>query len=299
MNLLEYCLQGADCDSVMMFDEFGNCYLSSEFMCSSAILRELQRILFQDMYTEWSLLPADKYKEILDYEIIVDEYVKDYNTNVRRPYYRMRGKKVTEEQAFDIIRRVDNFFKFYIDAIQGHIDYIGSLNFDNWIFDKHHYPYQYGWVHVDGTIGCNAITQKYPNIDEFISEWFVKMMAFPYLDLVIAITDWDESPPYAKEALFDFNSPVKEWDYSDFLEHIDCGIWVHDKGLEIMGPKRTIKKYVEYAKLYEDKNKDRYLPDYYNDNGIVQADMRYLKKCIEAYGFNADEEISKIKGGFL
>lgn len=304
MNILEYCLQGVtDRDSAIMFDEAGNCYLSSEFIDSSDILREMHKVLFQDMeYAEWSLVTVDKYKEILEYEIIVDEDVKEYDTEVRRPYYRMRGTKVTEEQAFDIIRRADNFFRFNINTIQEHIDYIGSLNFDNWIFDKHHHPYQYGWVHVDGTIGCNAITQKYPSIDEFISEWFIKMMAFPYLDLVIAITDWNELPPYVWEAICNsnhFNNPYKKENFPDFLEHIDCGIWVHDKVLEIMKPKRTVKKYVEYAKLYEDKTKERYLSHYYNDNGIIQADVRYLKKCIEAYGLNADEEFSKIKGRFL
>ena len=296
INILEYCLQGiTDRDSVMMFDEAGNCYVSSKFIGSSEILMGLQKIFFQDMeYTEWSLVTADRYKELLKYEIIVDEGVKEYDTYVRRPYYRMRGKKVTEEQAFDIIRRVDNFFQFYTDAIQEHIDYIGSLNFDNWIFDKHHYPYQYGWVHVDGTIGCNAITQKHPNIDEFISEWFAKMMAFPYLDLVIAITDWNELPPYAWETFLDSNYPYEKENFPDFLEYIDCGIWVHDKVLEIMEPRRTVKKYAEYVKLYDDKNKDMYLSHYYNDNGIVQADMGYLKKCIEAYGLNADEELGKL-----
>lgn len=42
----------------------------------------------------------------MEYEIIVDEEVKDYKAFARRPYYRMRGKQATEEQAFDIIRRV-------------------------------------------------------------------------------------------------------------------------------------------------------------------------------------------------
>ena len=62
-----------------------------------------------------------------------------------------------------------------------------------------------------------------------------------------------------------------------------------------MGPKRTVKKYSEYVKLYEDKNRDKYLSEYYQDNGIVQADENYLKRCIEAYGLNADEELRKIR----
>lgn len=300
IHIWEYCLQGVtDWNSAMTFDEAGNCYLSGSFAGSGLILRELRKMLFQDIGAvqdmEWLFISADRYKELLEYEIIVDEEVKDYKAFARRPYYRMRGKRVTEEQALDIIRRVDRFFGFKGDVTE-HMDYIGSLNFDNWIFDPNHYPSQYGWVHVDGTIGCNGITQKYPNIDELIAEWFEKMKAFPYLDLVIAITNWDESPPCVRDTSGDAKGQYRKKEFSDFLEDVECGIWVHDKVLEIMSPGRTVKTYVEYAKLYEDKNKEKYQPEYYNEHGIVQADLEYLKKCIEAYGLDADEELGKIKG---
>lgn len=119
------------------------------------------------------------------------------------------------------------------------------------------------------------------------------MMAFPYLDLVIAITDWDESPPSAASG-FTYKCNPYDRTIPTFEESIVCGIWVHDQVLEIMSPKRTVKKYAEYVKLYEGKNRDKYLPEYYQDNGIVQADENYLKRCIEAYGLNADEELRKI-----
>lgn len=296
MNIIEYCLlEVENRDSVIMFDEAGNCYLSNQFIWSNEIL---SNVISSDYGAEWVLITADKYSELVEYDIIVDEDIKDYQFYARRPYYRMRGKKVSEEQAFDIIRRVDSFFGFMVDAVSSSVDYINSINFNSWIFGDFHYPSQYGWVHVDGTIGCNGITQKYPDINEFISEWFSNMRAFPYLDLVIAITNWDELPPYAWESISIPSYPYKKEVFPDFLKNIDCGIWVHDKVLEIMRPKRTVKKYVEYVKMYENKNKAMYLSDYYNDNGIVQADLGYLKKCIEAYGLNADEELGKVRHGF-
>ncbi|WP_320936763.1 hypothetical protein [Enterocloster lavalensis] len=275
----------------MTFDEGGNCYLSNSFTWNS-ILREISRTFFLD-FTTWSLLTADQYQKLTAPEIIVDEEVREFKSFTRRPYYRMRGKKVTADQAFDIIRRVDNVFRSGTSAVQEHADYIGSMNFDSWIFDRHHYPRHYGWIHADGTVGCDAITQKYPDVDEFIAEWFIKMMAFPYLDLVIAITDWDESPPSAASG-FTYKYNPYDRTIPTFEESIVCGIWVHDQVLEIMSPKRTVKKYAEYVKLYEGKNRDKYLPEYYQDNGIVQADENYLKRCIEAYGLNADEELRKI-----
>lgn len=293
INIIEYCLQEvSDPDSVIMFDEAGNCYLSDQFIGSNQVLCNMEQI-FPPAFAEWLLVPADRYNKLLIPEIIVDENVKDFDSLVRRPYYRMRGKKVTAEQAFDIIRRVDNIFRL-TDAIQNHPDYIGSLNFDSWIFDRHHYPQHYGWIHADGTVGCDGITQKYPDIDEFIAEWFIKMMAFPYLDLVIAVTDWDETPPSASSG-FTYKCNPYDRTIPTFEESIVCGIWVHNPVLEIMGPKRTVKKYAEYVKLYEDKNRVKYLSEYYQDNGIVQADENYLKRCIEAYGLNADEELRKIR----
>lgn len=295
MNIMDYCLQGAaNRDSVIMVDEVGNCYLSSSFAASYNVLSGLYKFLYLDMdFAEWSLITADRYNKLLIPEIVVDENVKDFDSLVRRPYYRMRGKKVTAEQAFDIIRRVDNIFRL-TDAIQNHPDYIGSLNFDSWIFDRHHYPQHYGWIHADGTVGCDGITQKYPDIDEFIAEWFIKMMAFPYLDLVIAVTDWDETPPSSSGG-FTYKCNPYDRTIPTFEESIVCGIWVHNPVLEIMGPKRTVKKYAEYVKLYEDKNRDKYLSEYYQDSGIVQTDENYLKKCIEAYGLNADEELRKVR----
>lgn len=276
----------------MMFDEGGNCYLSNAFIWNN-ILCDIGRTFFLD-FTTWSFLTADQYQKLLTPEIIVDEEVREFKSFARRPYYRMRGKKVTVDQAFDIIRRVDNVFRFGTGTIREHADYIGSLNFDSWIFDRHHYPQHYGWIHADGTVGCDGITQKYPDIDEFIAEWFIKMMAFPYLDLVIAVTDWDETPPSASSG-FTYKCNPYDRTIPTFEESIVCGIWVHNPFLEIMGPKRTVKKYAEYVKLYEDKNRVKYLSEYYQDNGIVQADENYLKKCIEAYGLNADEELRKIR----
>ena len=43
-------------------------------------------------------------------KVIVDKEVEGFDSDVRRPHYRMRGKPVTPEQAFEIICRTDSFF---------------------------------------------------------------------------------------------------------------------------------------------------------------------------------------------
>ena len=200
----------------------------------------------------------------------------------------MRGKPVTREQAFELIRRTDNFFAG-INEIRYSGEFVGCDYFDNWLIHKNHYPRGYGWVHTDGTIGTNAITQKYPELYEFVLEWFQKLFKFPYLDLVIGITCWNELPNALWKDLSN-KAKCREMELSDeiFFSGVVLGIYIHDKTLEVLTPKKTIRKYKEYAKRYE-KNKEVYIPEYYQENGIVQVDLPYARRCIEAYGLNADE----------
>ena len=67
---------------------------------------------------------------------------------------------MTREQAFEIIRRTDTFFSWELHLKNK--DYLDSIHFNNWIILKNHYPAGYGWIHTDGTVGLNGITQTYP-----------------------------------------------------------------------------------------------------------------------------------------
>ena len=40
---------------------------------------------------------------------------------------------------------------------------------------KNHYPKGYGWIHADGTVGANAITQKWPTMIELVTEWILQV----------------------------------------------------------------------------------------------------------------------------
>lgn len=261
-------------------DEYGNTYLDSS--------REIEEIirgivkLDTDPTTGITtyLLPkevSEKYSEI---EIRIADEIKNGIEYVRRPYYRMRGVPVTHEQAFELIRRTDNFFR-EIDSIRKKDEFIGCINFDNWLIEKNHLPQGYGWIHVDGTVGTNSITQKYPTIDEFVVEWYQKLLAFPYLDLIIAVTAWNEGP--------DFDEVLSE---QEFDREIELGIYVHDKQLEILNSPETIAKYKEYDKCYGTPA-EKFEPNYYEKHKITQVDLPYLKRCIEAYGLDADRVLGK------
>lgn len=279
-------------------DEYGNAYFprlcdslrDSHYMYYLDCLKGLIQIDNDTFFLEKELY--DKYSE---YDIVVtaDEESIDSFGYVRRPYFRMRGKPITKEQAFDIIRRTDNLFDLEMKSIRSHEDFISSINFNNFLFMKNHYPDGFGWIHADGTVGINGITSKYPEVEEFIYELFIYLREFPYLDLFIAFTKWDEVPPDAYDDNFDIKPfELEEFD-DDFYDAIMFGIHVHDKSIKVINKRDARLKYKEYDRLYGSE-REKFCARYYMDNKINQVDKEYLKRCIESYGLNADEELSKV-----
>lgn len=276
---------------MLIFDEEGNLYVyySNEFMRESYDFMDL---FPEYMHTDFLFMEKEKYERLSKYEITISQDKDTDVSYVRRPYYRMRGKPVSKEQAFDIIRRTDNFLG-WIKEIEKHEDFVGNINFDNWLIHKNHYPRGYGWIHTDGKVGTNAITQKYPTIKEFVCEWLKYMIAFPYLDVVVALTWWNEVHPgnFMIEDDSNIDYEAEEYD-QDFYDAIVMGIYVHNHKLEILNKTDTVKKYKEYDSLYG-KEREKFKSDYYHKNHIEQVDLVYLKKCIESYGLDADEILSK------
>lgn len=292
MNALEYIFKGAE-KCIVYYDEAGNMYVEHAAALPNAVLNFIDYFTIPLGY-DMGLVEAGVCDMLRQYEVIGDD--TEYS-NTRRPYYRMRGRPVTQEQAFDIIRRTDHFVGG-ISEICKHDDFVGCLNFDNWILQKNHYPRGHGWIHTDGTVGANAITQTFPSVDEFIMEWLYKLIKFPYLDLVIAVTWWNEVSPATYD--YDWIDPFRrgrlwerpEYD-ADFYEAVVLGIHVHDKTVEILSAVEAVKVYRKYADLYG-KNWEMYVSEYYEKNGIEQADLGYLKRCIEAYGLDADAVLGKV-----
>lgn len=284
MTIFDYLKK--NCGVAIYTDEYGNTYMETkEWEYEKIISGALEISNKGDDAFVW-LIPEEVYEKHSEIEIVIagDESV-NLVRNVRRPYYRMRGVPVTREQAFDIIRRTDRFFD-YGSAVCNHKDYIGCMNFDNWLIQKNHYPTGYGWIHADGTIGTNATTQKYPTVREFIEEWYKLLYAFPYLDLIIAVTWWNEGP-WGDETVSE----------EEFCKEVAVGIYVHDRKLEILNPSDAIAKYKEYNKRYgtppEKFEREYYKRHKYERYKIEQAKPAYLRKCIEAYGLDADKMLKR------
>lgn len=237
-----------------------------------------------------------------DIEINIDEGMDTYDTNVRRPYYRLRGKPVTEEQAFEVIRRTDRIFSRSI-KLPADSDYIDGYHLHNWWFNRNHFPSDMGWIHRDGTLGGNGITDKYPNFKQLMFEVFGLINEFPYLDFVWVITEWNECPDEIREHLWDKDEAMerkhKFEEYDGFYEAIEIGLWVHDNTIDVLEPKRAAEKFKEYEEKYGVADPSYYSAYYNMRNNIVPCDLEYLKRCIEAYGLNAEEALKGVYKGVL
>ena len=267
-----------DVEENIWFDTDG-CYAGD----GTALMFLLERL------REW-LVPLEQWgqycllKEGTDflkgYEIIIDEGMEK-ESFTRRPYYRMRGKSVSREQAKELVRRTDRYSFELKDLVRDHPDYLGSLNFDNWLIDDCHYPKGYGWVHADGTIGADAITQRYPEFHELITEWLVNLMEFPYLDLMIAVTRFNEI------LLDEDGEEIAETDHvradKAFYSGIQAGICISGKRVEFLNGDHAAERYREYASRYENSNREQYLSIYYEKQGICQFTQEDIDEFVKSF----------------
>lgn len=257
--------------------------------------------------------------EVDGVRVIIDSEAKDWDSFARRPYYRIRGKSVSEEQALEVIRCCDSFFSWDL-RLQDHSDCISPVNFNMWWFASNHFPEKYGWIHPNGIVGVNAIMQKYPNTEELIEEWTEIARKFPFLDLVAAIFRWDEQCPERRQAEEDnfsayyrehkiteeeFDRRSEELEFTDFerddscrirprenfRNSIEAGVWLHGGIVEIMEKDRAYEKYIEYEKLYENPDPRIYMPEYYSRFQPDIVTKEYLYKCIRAYGIDDPEKL--------
>ena len=286
MTVFEYFLK-KDIDS-LVFDEIGNLYLYKEI--ARSFPSEFLDLL--DLSGNFYFISKETYDSICRYNIVLPRSEFEDFPCIRRPYYRLRGMPVTKEQAFEIIRRTDRSLAC-ISPIADCKDYIGCINFDNWLMVEGHS--QSGWVNQDGIIGCNSITQTYPTVDEYITEWFIKLMVFPYLDLIIAITYWDEVNPDAWDEIAGDYRDFEMVEYNkEFYQAIIGGIYVSNGTIQILDSVAAVDKYKQYDALYG-KGIPTFRQVSREPEKFERLDKEYMKRCIDAYGLDTDAVLKRNK----
>ena len=242
------------------------------------------------LLTQETLQTLERFHLVLDPQAVDLEYE-------RRPYFRMRGRPVTEEQAFDILCRTNMPLSY---SQTGKYPW-KNLVYSSGILDNDWFDiFPHGWVRPDGTVGMNGVSGiKYPEENDIMTDIIDLELAFPYLDLVIAITDWDEVPDYVWKALPENDEGLEREDYPDFLEHIICGLWLHNNTVELMAAERAREKYLEYNRLYGGQDEDMFKWRYCKERGLRPVDTAYLKRMIRAHGLDPEEVLAGYEWGLL
>ena len=103
MNIVEFL--GRNIENFIYKDSYGNLYLDAAALPVGQELSEIMGYGCSDYY----YLTAEEYRGYSEYQILAEAEKEKFLSveNTRRPYYRMRGKRLTENQAFEIIRRTD------------------------------------------------------------------------------------------------------------------------------------------------------------------------------------------------
>lgn len=267
-------------------------------------------------YNVWFDTYKDKFVETKDDNEIPEwmqniTVIMDMDTNLeysdaRRNYCRLRGKPVTPELALDVIRRTDLLFsneRYH----KTNNDYVGTYNLcNNWFRNNPIYNEYYGWMHPNGTVGSNFVTNKYHAPIESISEMAWLLSKFPYLDMILVITNWNEIPEYVWNYMDDcykdedceelvvskeeYNKKCKEQseiikaeNFEGFYDSIWFGVRIHDGTIEILNSNNTAEKFKEYEELYGVEDKLIYTHDYYGDKKKSPCDKEYKQKCMDIY----------------
>lgn len=205
-----------------------------------------------------------------------DEY---YMTEGRRPAYRLRGRPVTPDEAVKIIAECDDLFS-YAYRLKGSVScsFLRMSYFDI----AHAYNEHHGWVHPDGMIAQNSSSGiKNPIIREIMEDIYGVAENYPFLDMTVAVSKWDEICPAA------YNLPVDQWKYYDdgsFADSIELGLHIHDRVIEVVRPGRAAELYEEYDRLYDSADRRKFFTDYYREYAMNAIGRGLLEKCLDVYG---------------
>jgi hypothetical protein len=215
-----------------------------------------------------------------------------WKSELNDPYYRMRGKPVTEEQAKEIILRTHFGINIYQDRTNE--SHISTISFNNWWID---FAFNlFGWCHPDGTIGINGMMMSQPNSVELLEEMYQFACEFPFLDFVALIYKIPEQNFVA--CLDKYNNWYRNYDDYGGINgwkdkrRVALGIHLKNGHFDFLPPDKAMKLYREYAKAYEPKGIDENNPQT-NPYDIYYYTYRENLRKLLKYSYIMEEKKGK------
>lgn len=224
----------------------------------------LENVLPCDIWAKYTVrLEDEELERLRNCRLVLEEAPDKFDSFDKYPYYQMRGKPVTENQAFEVIRRTTY-----------------SNHFSNNWFERHH---PYGWAHPSGLIGSNGYMRRYPTFPELLEELLGYQNAFPFLDFAAAIAWESDNPRYE-----DLGSARRKDELykkqQSFLDNVWYGIRLDGSTIEFLGKERAVETYQKYEALYGDSDFGVYVPELCWSKEISRGlDIEaYLRRCTAA-----------------
>ena len=199
----------------------------------------------------------------------------------RNPYFRMRGKRVTKEQAFDIISRESEQKRDHmIKRTEKIVEESPALQFGE---IRLHYASGLGWVQSwmdpDGAVGeTNYCAWKYPDGLRLIEEHMLNAKRYPYLKYVIVYTMHDAR---MREDLYDIDVVFHDIDDTIFWGGFEYALWVHDGGVERVDRDKAKELYEEYQSEYPCE--EMFMRDDWNKYIKPYLDEEYVLRLSKAW----------------
>ena len=199
----------------------------------------------------------------------------------KHPYFRMRGKRVTKEQAFDIISResVDKRNHF-IKRAENIIEESPALQFTE--IKLHHtsrFDWIRSWIDPDGAVGeTNYCAWKYPDGLRLMEEHMLNAKRYPFLKYVIVYTMHDA---VSREDLYYEDGIFHDIEDRIFWGGFEYALWVHDGGVERVDRDKAKELYEEYQSEYPCE--EMFMRDDWNKYIKPYLDEEYVLRLSKAW----------------
>ena len=199
----------------------------------------------------------------------------------KHPYFRMRGKRVTKEQAFDIISResVDKRNQF-IKRAENIIEESPALQFTE--IKLHHtsrFDWIRSWIDPDGAVGeTNYCAWKYPDGLRLMEEHMLNAKRYPFLKYVIVYTMHDA---VSREDLYYEDGIFHDIEDTIFWGGFEYALWVHDGGVERVDRDKAKELYELYQSEYPCE--EMFMRDDWNKYIKPYLDEEYVLRLSKAW----------------
>lgn len=194
-------------------------------------------------------------------------------SSFRRPAVWMRGRTITPDQARQVIRRCDDFFRPWAsdgEEQAGPPDPVAVQLLESSLFADGK-----GWCRPDGRIGADGICLiKNPFEEEILADGCTLMEEFPFLDLFFLFWACEEEEPFTPGQMALHGMPRPEF-----------GVRFCHRRVEIYGPHDAWQTFCRFQARYGDA------PESYDESeqlrrGTAGVDRAYLDRCLRENGLD-------------